>query len=161
MNPSGLENELEALHSASFGWALACCEWRKHDAEEVLQTVYLKVFDGTVKFEERSSLKTWLFGLIRITAKEQRRRFLRERAALERFAAEPRPATYSKSDWDLQSLLKTLPRRQREVLHLVFYQGMTLEEAATVMEISIGTARTHYERGKHKLRGMLCPEGES
>ena len=55
----------------------------------------------------------------------------------------------------IKQALTRVSARQREVLHLTFYQGMTLEEAAQVMGITVGSARTHYERGKAKLREVL------
>jgi RNA polymerase sigma-70 factor (ECF subfamily) len=55
-------------------------------------------------------------------------------------------------------LLSRLSRRQRELLHLVFYQELTVEQAAEVLRIPVGTARTHYERGKSRLRGLLAEE---
>jgi RNA polymerase sigma factor (sigma-70 family) len=58
-----------------------------------------------------------------------------------------------------QQALVRLPARQRETLHLVFYQDLSLSEAAEVMNISVGSARRHYERGKKRLREALDREG--
>src|SRR5258708_12454947 len=70
--------ELERLHGCSFGWALSCCRRDATEAEEVLQTVYLKIFEGKARYRGESSLKTWLFAVIRKTAAtEYRRRLLR------------------------------------------------------------------------------------
>jgi RNA polymerase sigma-70 factor (ECF subfamily) len=51
-----------------------------------------------------------------------------------------------------------LPARQREVLDLVFFHEMTVEQAAEVMDVSTGTARTHYHRGKLRLLELLGTE---
>src|ERR1051326_5496052 len=68
MDNAELKEELEKLHSASFGWALSCCRRDYAEAEEVLQTVYLKILEGKACYRGESSLKTWLFAVIRKTA---------------------------------------------------------------------------------------------
>src|SRR5581483_9077654 len=166
MNIAELKTELERLHSASFGWALSCCRRDHSDAEEVLQTVYLKIFEGKAIYRGESSLKTWLFAVIRKTAAtEYRRKLLRtlrltsDAAEVEHHSSFETPtATFERSEVQahFQSALKTLPRRQREALHLVFYEDLSLREAADVMGVSIGSARQHYERGKKKLRESLA-----
>ena len=146
---------LEQHHAASFGWALACCGRDRDEAEDVLQASYLKILEGRARFDGRSNVRTWLFGVIRRTAAEERRRSLFRWRAHDAHAAQA-SLMYSIDDAidddPLVTALALLPRRQREVLHLVFYQGLTIEDAATVMRISVSTARTHYERGKRRLR---------
>ena len=161
-----LQDELEKLHSASFGWALSCCRRDHAEAEEVLQTVYLKILEGKAKFRGESSLKTWLFAVIRKTAiGEYRKRLLRNLMFIggleKRDDATPLVdapgAAFEKSEIQKQFrvALAKLPPRQREVLHLAFYEDMSLSEAAVIMGISIGSARQHYERGKKHLREWL------
>ena len=156
---------MAALHPAIFAWALACTRWNTVDAEEVLQSVYLSVLEGRARFDGRSSLKTWLFSVVRNTAARfRRRRWLEARdpwklllgaghqtGPLDALAAEQRGARVRRA-------LGALPARQREVLDLVFFHDMTVEQAAEVMAVSLGTARTHYHRGKLRLLELLGPE---
>src|SRR5438067_11509957 len=78
MEIADFKAELERLHSASFGWALSCCRRDATEAEEVLQTVYLKILEGKARYGGESSLKTWQLAVIRKTAAtEYRHRVLR------------------------------------------------------------------------------------
>jgi RNA polymerase sigma-70 factor (ECF subfamily) len=160
--------DLEQLHPASFGWALACCRHDREEAEEVLQEVYLTVLDGRARFDGRSSPRTWLFAVIRRTAASRRRSLWLRRLALARWLdgrpAPPPPGSpesalrTAETQWALRAALARLPERQRQVLHLVFYQDLTLEEASQVLGISVGSARTHYHRGKQAVRRGLSEE---
>ncbi len=163
MEISELKAELEELHAASFGWALSCCRQNRSDAEEVLQTVYLKILQGKAIYRGESKLQTWLFAVIRKTAiSERRRQLLRSLSPI----ASPGSNAELESDFErsemqrrFQKALAKLPARQRETLHLVFYQDLSLSEAAEVMSVSVGSARRHYERGKKRLREALDREG--
>jgi RNA polymerase sigma-70 factor (ECF subfamily) len=163
-----LKVEIERLHTASFGWALACCRGRRDEAEDVLQSVYLKVLSGKARFDGKSAINTWLLAVVRTTASEQRRsRWLRHLAFARWLAGRPEPADANDVEVaDLRSdacrqvreALSRLPARQGQVLHLVFYEELTVEQAAHVLGVSVGTARTHFDRGKRKLRALLAPE---
>ena len=167
MQIADLKTELENLHEASFGWALHCCLRNRVQAEEVLQTVYLKVLQGKAVYREQSSVKTWLFAVIRKTAISERRKhlfqLLRNMTAVraETLGSNQPQIDLERSQMQqrFQQALAGLPARQRETLHLVFYQDLSLSEAADVMGISIGSARRHYERGKKHLREALDRQG--
>src|SRR5262249_44642925 len=71
---SDFDDQLCRHHRAAFGWALACCRWDRSAAEDVLHTAYLKLMDGRARFDGHAQFRTFLFGVIRRTASEERRR---------------------------------------------------------------------------------------
>ncbi len=168
MAPADLEQQIAALHPASFAWALACTRWNTAEAEEVLQSVYLSILEGRARFDGRSTFKTWLFSVVRnMAARGRRRRWLEERAPWKRFfpAAPDDPGTGPLESFAsaergarVRRAMNQLASRQREVLDLVFFHELSVEEAASVMGVSLGTARVHYHRGKLRLLSLLGPE---
>lgn len=168
MELSELMNELEKHQSSSYGWALSCCGRGGAEAEDVLQTTYLKILEGKACYRGEASVKTWLFAVIRKTSASERRKNVLRRLRLTGLRSEQDRAPVSQEPdvaWEISErqvffrrALQALPRRQQEALHLVFYQDLSLREAALVMGVSIGAARTHYQRGKKRLRQLL---GES
>ncbi len=154
-----LRNALEAHHAESYGWALSCCRRRRDEAENVLQLVYLKVLSGKAVFHGKSSFKTWLFAVIRKTAAHEQRMELFRRLRLSPIpkTVEGRhPGEQDGVELRLKEALGKLPARQREVLQLVFYHDLSIVEAAQAMGVGIGSARTHYERGKRQMRRRLA-----
>jgi RNA polymerase sigma-70 factor (ECF subfamily) len=169
MREHDLRTKLEEHHRDAFGWALSCCRWDRTLADDVLQSSYLKVLDGKARFSGRSGFKTWLFAVIRRTASEYRRRTAMSRLLPLGHLTEPADTagvdpiddlTISERNARLVGALRKLPRRQREVLNLVFYHDLTIREAAEVSGVSIGSARTHYERGKQQMRKWLAEEDD-
>ena len=162
MDRDAIEQAIREIHPDCFGWALTCCQHDREEAEDVLQASYLKALEGRAVFHGSSSVKTWMFGIVRRTAWERRRSWL-VRALIRRRPGEeipPAPTPESiASDREaharLRGLLAQLSPRQRDLLHLVYYQEMTIEDASEVLGITVGTARTHYARGKDRLRALL------
>jgi RNA polymerase sigma-70 factor (ECF subfamily) len=164
-----LADQLESLHPDAFGWALHCCAGDQSRAEDVLQNAYLKIAIGRTRHSGLSSFKTWWFGVIRYTAQEEFRRLRYRESLLGKLILQlhadpydPCPSPVRQVELDeqsqhLRSCLAVLPARQAEVLHLVFYQDLTLNEASVIMNISLGSVRQHYERGKSRLRSLLTP----
>jgi RNA polymerase sigma factor (sigma-70 family) len=163
MDIGELKTELEKLHRASFGWALSCCRRNPLEAEDVLQSVYLKILEGKAVYRGDCKLQTWLFAVIRKTAISERRKTLvRTLTTIPDTRTEINSCEVELELSELQKrfrqALESLPARQREALHLVFYQDLSIREAAEVMGVTIGSARQHYERGKSRLREALNRE---
>lgn len=160
---TAVREEMERLHGSSFGWAMSCCGHRREEAEDVLQTSYLKVLDGSARFDGGAAFKTFLFAVIRRTAAERQRREQRRDGLLARWLPGSPPA-FVEPAADLQlsararrlrAALAQLPRRQQEVLRLVLQHDLPIAQVATVLGVGVGSARTHYERGKRRLRALL------
>jgi RNA polymerase sigma factor (sigma-70 family) len=164
---TNLREQLEALHVASFLWALSCTGGDRTEAEDVLQTAYVEVLEGRAQFSQRSSLRTWLFAVIRNIARSRARRRHYRRLLLLEWQPETQPQQGADEHLErdeqrarLRLAIDKLSARQREVLELVFYHDSTLEETAEILDMSLGTARTHYHRGKAQLLKHLTTQEE-
>lgn len=170
MNRDNLEAELARLHPDAFAWAIRCSSGDRENAEDALHAAYERILAGRARFDGRSSFRTWLFGVVRRTVLEERRKGWLRLTRLRRWFDGGADGAHHQHDTEralmeveasarLQRALAQLSARQRDVLHLVFYQELSVEEAAGVLGTKVGTARTHYERGKARLRAMLDSEG--
>ena len=169
MNDDGLEHNprisrqaLADLHEGAFGWALSLTAYDPQAAEDVMQQAYLALVEGKARFDGEASLKTWLFAVIRNSARRHARSRQLEARRIEAFstelAEEPGEDEPRQDDAPTNALRQAivgLPERQRQVLELVIDSEFTLQEAAHVMGITVGSARTHYHRAKQTLRRQL------
>ncbi len=163
-NQTDLTVALKQHHDAAWAWAMACCERNRDAAHDVLHDVYVGVLQGRARFAGRSSFKTWLFGVIRLTALAARRRRFLLGLLLEPIEDHPdlcsRDTQAAANDLAraVRRALVALPRRQREVAELVFEHDLTIEEAGAVLSVSVGACRQHYARAKARLRAALDGE---
>lgn len=164
-NPNISHAALAELHAGAYVWALSLTDRQPAVAEDVMQQTYLLLLEGRARYDGASSLKTWLYGVVRNVARRharQRRVRLGLIARLAGTVGDPaaetgieNPATRQGGESRLRDAVRALPTRQREVLELVFDAEFTLAQAAIVLGISVGSARTHYHRAKITLRARL------
>lgn len=155
MNKNSLEQSLQDHHKMAYLWALQLCKHQEDSAKEVLQMTYLKILENKARYNQKSSFKTWLFSVVRFTAfdylkDQQRFNSLENLELVSDFPAQT-------DDLNLRPYLDKLPERQKQVLLLAFYHDMSLSAIAEVLELHIGSVRTHYSRGKEALRTHLKP----
>jgi RNA polymerase sigma factor (sigma-70 family) len=153
MNRNQLEHFLRDHHREAYLWARQCCGFDGELAKDVIQQVYLKILEGKARLKHESNCKTWLFSIIRFTAIDELRKKgrweqLEQGSEIVWEESEPMEDNY-------EALVRRLPKMQQEVLLMVFYHDLTLDEASRVMGLHIGTVRTHYDRGKKRLKDWI------
>lgn len=153
MNQSQLETLLRQHHREAYLWARQCCGFDGEMAKDVVQVVFLKVLEGKAKLNHDKNPKTWLFSIIRFTAIDE----LRKSEKWSSIENEPELVFEDPEidETNYEALVKRLPKMQQEVMLMVFYHDMTLEQTAEVLQLHIGTVRTHYDRGKKKLKEWI------
>ena len=161
-NPHVSRSALEAMHGQVFGWALSRCNFEKAVAEDLVQQAYVELLTGKARFDGKSSLKTFVFGVVQNLSRNRYRRLASRMRMLAKFGAQPQANSVQSAEpgehGELWRAVHDLPTRQRDIVELVFCRDMTIEEASSVMGVSTGTGRVHYERAKKTLKGRLANE---
>ncbi|HKB93538.1 MAG TPA: sigma-70 family RNA polymerase sigma factor [Gaiellaceae bacterium] len=93
----------------------------------------------------------WLYAVARKTLANERRKLARRAPAYAETAGEPEPV----GDGVLAAAFALLSERDREVLRLVAWEGLSLGQAATVLDCSAVACRVRYHRAKARLAARL------
>ena len=158
-NPLVSRSALEAIHSQVFGWALSRCNYDDTVAEDLVQQAYVELLSGKAAFDGKSSLKTFVFGVVQNLARGRFRRIATRMRLVQTYIAHDEPASSEmparEDSARVWNAVGKLPARQRDIVELVFCRELTVEEASRVMGVSVGTGRVHYDRAKKALRATL------
>ena len=137
------------------------------EAEEVVQDAFVAAWRGASRFEGRSSVRSWLFGIARRQARDRHRRLSLDTteidAAGEVAAPEPGPEAAviaAATGAELRSALARIPDADREVLVLTFAHEMSGPEVAAVLDIPAGTVKSRLFNARRRLR-LALEEGEA
>jgi RNA polymerase sigma-70 factor (ECF subfamily) len=141
------------------------------DADDLAQETFLVFAGHSAQFEGRSSLYTFLYGiLLNLDRRERRRCGMRRRKLQILWSSEPdSPRTSAAADakaevseWknSLWARVARLPDGQRQALVLRFSEGLRYEEIADVLDCPLGTVKSRIFHGLAGLRRLLDEEGE-
>ena len=128
-------------------------------ADDLVQDTLVKAWANSEKFEEGTSMRAWLFTILRNTFYSLYRKRGREVQDSDGIYAE-RLATHGAQEGhmdlaDFRRALAQLPEEQREVLIMVGASGLSYEEAAEICGVAIGTIKSRVNRARVKLADML------
>lgn len=145
-----------------------------NDAADVTQEVFLKAYRGIRGFREGSSLRTWLYRIAVREALNQRRWFWRHLRGQSSMDAAPEDGCAAMNIEDtglspfeelashelqqaVQGALRGVPEVFRTSVILRDIEGLSYEEVAEILEVSVGTVKSRILRGRRALREALEP----
>ena len=121
-------------------------------SDDLVQDTIVRALASIAQFQPESSLKAWVFTILRNAFFEQARRRKREEAALALHGGGGEGLQQHHGEIaDMSRMLWTLPPLLREALVLVGAQELTHEEAAIVCNVPVGTMRARVSRARGKL----------
>ena len=161
----GNEQGLNMIHS-SYSDALYGIVYRilrkEEESEEVMQTVFLKVWNNIHTFDEsKSTIFTWMASIARNAAIDMSR--------LKGFKHEKVTQSFSVSDYgleyspkqkgiDIEQLTKNMPDKYKMLVEKMFLEGYTQQEISDNFDIPLGTVKTRLREAINMLREHLKGE---
>ncbi|HMK19868.1 MAG TPA: RNA polymerase sigma factor [Chitinophagaceae bacterium] len=133
------------------------------DANDVLQNVMIRVWNGLENFREDSQLYTWLYRVATnecLTFLEQQKKrsavsLSDVESGLENKIKADQNFDGNKLEWKLQLGIQQLPEKQRIVFQLRYYDEMPYEEMSRVLETSEGALKASYHHAVKKIEEYI------
>jgi RNA polymerase sigma factor (sigma-70 family) len=133
------------------------------DANDVLQNVFIRVWNGLDNFREDSQLYTWLYRIATnecLSYLEQQKR--KASASLDEMESglsnkviADKYFDPNKLEWKLQLAIQQLPEKQRVVFTLRYYDEMPYEEMSRVLDTSEGALKASYHHAVKKIEDYI------
>jgi RNA polymerase sigma factor (sigma-70 family) len=133
------------------------------DANDVLQNVFIRVWNGLENFREDSQLYTWLYRIATnecLSYLEQQKRksalsFDEMESGLSNKIVADKYFDPNKLEWKLQLAIQQLPDKQRVVFTLRYYDEMPYEEMSRVLDTSEGALKASYHHAVKKIEDYI------
>lgn len=136
------------------------------DADDVVQEVFVKVWQNLDKFKHESTLFTWIYKIavnesLSLLRKQKRYQWMDEDLMEAIHKAMPAD-TYVDGEQlqlQLQKAILQLPDKQRLVFNLKYYEDLTYEQIAAITETSEGALKASYHHAVKKIEEYLEAHG--
>ena len=148
-----LEEKVNRYENKLFRTALAVVG-NNADAEDIVQEVFVKLFQTQTKFESDEHETAWLIRVTVNLCKNYLRSFWRKKSVP---LLDTHPAQENEQHEIMQAVL-ALPAKYRVVIHLYYYEGYSTKEIAEITEQKESNVRQLLSRARRKLKIFL--EGE-
>lgn len=123
------------------------------DAQDIMQEVFLKYMQSDKTFADREHLKAWLIRVtINVAKNMMTSAWHKNTTNLEEADA---VTVEIKEKSNVYYAVLELPEKYREVIHLFYYEGYSIEEISRILEMNESTVKSRLRRGRQKLKEIL------
>jgi RNA polymerase sigma-70 factor (ECF subfamily) len=121
-------------------------------ADDLAQDVFIVVWERAYSFSGKGSFAAWIMKIAYNHYLQARRK----RSVPLVFGSDAEPAAPDGQEWpDVARMLAVVGAEERLVLILCFAHGMSHGDVADVLEMPLGTVKSHVQRGRAKIRARF------
>jgi RNA polymerase sigma-70 factor (sigma-E family) len=154
------DREFEELFAAEFSAVVrtvfVVCQdlgW----AEDLTQEAFLELLRHWGRVARYDRPGAWVRRVairkaVQVTRRESRRSWFERRAAASIISDAPSPV---RTDGNLWVAVRSLPAQQRAVVALFYYEDLSVEDVASVLDCSVSTVKVHLHRARETLRSRV------
>ena len=128
------------------------------DAEDVAQTVFLKIWEKNPKFRDADHETAWVLTTTRNQCRDLQKSFYRKHRTAIEDAPEKSVSLVSDVDNEIWQALQSLPEKYRIVLYLYYYEGYPVKELSVLLGRRESTLQTQLATGRKLLKESLKGE---
>lgn len=135
---------------------------QREDAEDLVQEAFVAALQHIDSFDERRDFRPWLLRIVAnraLNARQYRERRRTEALPEEAAAATPSPtADVERHELEqrIRQALETLPERQRTIVQLSSFDGLSSADIGEILKIPAGTVRWELHQARRALRETLA-----
>ena len=165
-NPATKEQGFTSLikkYQERLYWHIRRIVVEHEDANDVLQNVFIRVWNSLEKFREESQLYTWLYRIatnecLNYLEQQKKKSAVSLEDTAEMMENKVRADTHfdaNKLEWKLQLAIQQLPEKQRLVFTLRYYDEMPYEQMSQVLGTSEGALKASYHHAVKKIEDHI------
>jgi len=129
-----------------------------HDAQDILQNVFLKLLKYSEEFTSDEHLDKWLTTVCVNESKNYIKSLFRKHQSIDDCEIVSPDIFENSMQSDLYNVVMSLPKKDRTVIHLFYYEDMSIKEISSILKSTESTVKTRLSRARKKLKEMLGDE---
>ncbi len=151
-----IETLIEEHHALLYRYAYRLTG-SSSDAEDLTQQTYLIAYQNLAQLRNYQAAKSWLCTILRRHYLKHARRSISTQDWPRHLEPAEHANVVNYDEEELQHALSRLPEEYRSATILYYFQDLTYQEIATVLDVPLGTVMSRLSRGKAQLKRLLSP----